>query len=265
MNKESVPADLAAALVAERDAGRRLDLIEEALRPAEPQLLDTSVLQNLDWVDHILSKAGGSVSWDESKVVALERRFGEELARDLLDLGTLYKSFEHYGSYPWLICDTALGEAAVLQTEKGKRLRDLLDFLLGHQDEWSNDAYPGIAQGLLGARGNSPRVSPLILKALGVASPQEVDAVDGPLSFLRDSGDRKFVAHALFANISVILTTDRRTFWAHRSRLQELGVSVMRPSELLPLYLPYWDALEAEFARRRSSDEGPRSNRRSGP
>jgi hypothetical protein len=59
------------------------------------------------------------------------------------------------------------------------------------------------------------------------------------------------------ANIPAILTTDRRTFWAHRDKVRELGVEIFRPSELLDLYVPYWDAMEYEFARRRA-DAPPR-------
>jgi hypothetical protein len=51
----------------------------------------------------------------------------------------------------------------------------------------------------------------------------------------------------------VILAKDRRTFWAHREEMLAFGVRVLRPSELLDLYIPYWDALSVEFERRRRS------------
>lgn len=240
----------------EPDPAQRLDIIDDALRPPEPQLLDTSVLQNLDWVDRKLDSAEGDVCWDDGAVAELEDRFGKDLASDLLDLGTLYKQFEHHGSYPWLICNAAVDEASQLQNEKGERLRQLLSFLSGHQDELEGDSFPGIAKGLLLSRGRS-RVSPLIRRAMGVTKSEELLDSSGPLSFLPDGGDRALVTQALLANIPAILTTNRRTFWAHRDKVRELGVEILRPSELLDLYVPYWHANEYEFARRRA-DARPR-------
>ena len=70
-----------------------MNLIEEALRPPEPQILDTCVLQNLDWIDRKL-EAEGSVIWDDAAVADLERKYGVDLANDLIDLGILYKRNE---------------------------------------------------------------------------------------------------------------------------------------------------------------------------
>jgi len=221
-------------------------MIDEALRPPEPQLLDTSVIQNLAWVDRIIDAGGGA--WSEDDECKLQQRFGIELATDLLDLGTLYKRFEYYGGYPWLVCQAAIDEANVLQSSKGEDVRQLVQFLIGHQDDWVDDAYPGIAKGLLLATRRG-RISPLILRGLGVTSPDEVVDTRGPLSFLPDRGDRLVASHALLANLPVILTTDRRTFWAHREELLSFGVQVMRPSGLLDLYIPYWEALAAENER----------------
>ncbi|UJR83203.1 hypothetical protein [Sandaracinus amylolyticus] len=250
--------ELQERLAAEADPGRRRALIDEALRPPEPQLLDTCVLQNLDWVDRQL-EANGPMVWDDVATAELVRQYGTDLAHDLIDVGILYKRFEWYGGYPWLVCDAALEETGLLQGPKGRSVRDLLEFLVGHQEQWSNDAYPGIAQGLLLAKGRA-RVSPLILRGLGVQSVEELHAADGPLSFLADRGDRLVATHALLSNIPVVLTTDRKTFWARRDRLLDMGLQVMRPSELLDVYEPYWKTLEAEFARRRA--ENPRRDRR---
>ena len=60
-------------------------------------------------------------------------------------------------------------------------------------------------------------------------------------------------AEALIANVPVLLTTDRRTFWKHRVELDAFGLAVMRPTELLKLYEPYWEALDEEFMRRRET------------
>ena len=83
-------------------------------------------------------------------------------------------------------------------------------------------------------------------------SVEQIFARDGPLSFLRDEGDRRVAGCALLANIPVILTTDRKTFWKHRDALKDFCVEVMRPSELLDLYEPYWAALSNEFQRRQN-------------
>lgn len=237
-------------LAAEPHPGRRLALIQETLCPPEPQLLDTCVLQNLDWVDRRL-EVEGSVMWDEAATANLASRFGADLANDLIDLGILYKEFEHRSGYPWLVCNAAIEEAGLLRGVKGQRLKKLIEFLVGHQSDWSNDAYPGIAQGLLLAKG---RVSPLILRGLGVKTVEELESADGPLSFLPDRGDRLVATHAMLSNIPVVLTTDRKTFWAHRHRISELGVQVMRPGELLALHEPYWEMLESEFERRRAQE-----------
>ena len=47
---------------------RRFELIENALRPPEPQLLDTCVVQNLDWVDRQIELQGGRVIWDDASL-----------------------------------------------------------------------------------------------------------------------------------------------------------------------------------------------------
>jgi hypothetical protein len=244
-------------LAADADAGHRIDLIDDTLCPPEPQLLDTCVLQNLDWVDRQLN-AKGSIVWDCVATAELARQYGADLAHDLIDLGILYKRFEYHGGYPWLVCDAAVDEAGLLQGAKGSSVRNLVDFLAGHQDIWTNDVYPGISQGLLLAKGRG-RVSPQILLGLGVKSVEEVHAADGPLSFLPDRGDRLVASHALLSNIPIVLTTDRKTFWSHRDRILDLGLRIMRPRELLDRYEPYWAMLQAEFARRRA--ESPRPDR----
>jgi hypothetical protein len=237
-------------LARESDAGRRMDLIDDALRPPEPQLLDTCVLQNLDWVDR-QREATGNVTWDDDSVERLVERYGRELANDLIDLGSLYTGFEARSGYPWLVCNTAIDEANLLNGEKGDRLRRMIDFIAGHQEQWCSTTYPGIAKGLLLTR-RPYRISPLILKALDVQCAEEVSSPLGPLAYLPDRGDRLIAAHALLANIPVVLTTDRRTFWERRDQLLPLGVTVMRPGELLELYEPYWIALNGEFARRQA-------------
>jgi hypothetical protein len=248
------PAHAVSGWSGEPNPGRRIALIDAALRPPEPQLLDTCAIQGLDWVDRVADQEGGSVHWDDERRGALADRYGAEHADELIDLGTLYRTFEVRGAYPWLVCTTAVQEARLLRGEKGERVRDMLHFLAGHQEDWTVNAYPGIAVGLLLPVGPT-RVSPLVLRGLGVRSSEEVLAPAGPLCFLPDRGDRLVAAQALLANIPAVLTLDRRTFWTHREALAEFGLQVLRPRELLALYEPYWQGLDAEFARRTHDDQ----------
>jgi hypothetical protein len=247
-----VPVELRAKLAGEPDALRRAEMIDETLRPPEPQLLDTCVLQNVDWVDR---QEEGNTRWDDAHEALLVRKYGLDLVEDLIALGILYKHFEDELGYPWLVCNAAIDEAGLLQGPKGKRLIQLMNFFAEHAEQWTTDTYPAIAQGLLLAR--KPRVSPLILQALGVQSVEQITAPDGPLGFLPDRGDRLVTAHALVSNIPVVLTTDRKTYWSHRDRLIQFGLQVMRPTELLSQYEPYWEAIRAENERRRADSKKP--------
>ena len=141
----------------------------------------------------------------------------------MIDLGTLYKEFESRSGYPWLVCNGVLEEAGILSGVKGDRRRQMLAFIMGHQDDIHNHLFPCVTLGALTHKG-AVRISPLILRALSVACAQEVYASNGPLHFLPDRGDRVVTAYALFSNIPVILTTDHKTFWRHRSLLASFGV-----------------------------------------
>ena len=245
-------------LDAECDAAKRHLMIERELCPPEPQLLDTCALQGLDWVDRQL-EALGSVHCDEAARNALMAQRGEAMADDLIALGCLYKEFEGRDGYPWLVCNVSIEESEGATGIKGSRLREIISFIRGHQECIDACSFPSLAGGLLWSDLKSSRVSPLILKALGVQSPEDIGGATGPLNFLPDDGDRLIAAQALVANVPVILTTDRKTFWNYRARLRPLGVAVMRPSELLHLYESYWDACDAESERRRR-EAGPRAS-----
>jgi hypothetical protein len=176
------------------------------------------------------------------------------LANDLIDLGILYKQFENRSGYPWLVSQAAQGEAGLADGVKSVSLVAALEFFRGHQDDWSDEAFPAIARGLLFASGRF-RVSPLLLRGLGVNSAHEIHSATGPLSFLPDEGDRMIAAEALIANVPVVLTADRATFWKHRAELDAFGLAVMRPTELLKLYEPYWQSLDEESMRRRDAKQ----------
>ncbi len=206
--------------------------------PPEPQLLDTSVVQALDWVDE-LREAETRFQWTEERVADVEALYGRRHANELLDLGTLYTRFESGDGYPWLVSQAALVEIERLRDRKGHRLRDIFDFLAGHQDDWYWDAYPGVALGTL--RASRPWTpSRIVLRGLGVGSVDDIVADDGPLGFLPDEGDRRLVRDALLANIPAILTLDRRTLWSRREGLRSLGICVFQPSELLGMYRAHW-------------------------
>lgn len=228
----------------EVDAAHRIEVIVQELCPPEPQLLDTCVLQHLDWVDRRM-ESDGSVIWDDAAVADLTERYGDELANDLIDLGILYKEFENRSGYPWLVSRAAQSEVSLADGVKGARLVSLLNFFRGHQDDWCDETYPGLAKGLL-FPSRPMRVSPLVLRGLGVTFVDDIHSATGPLSFLPDRGDRMVAAEALIANVPVVLTSDRATFWKYRVELDALGLTVMRPTELLKLYEPYWQALDEE-------------------
>lgn len=162
------------------------------------------------WVDRRI-ESGGSITWDDGAIADLAKRYGAELANDLIDIGILYKEFEYRSGYPWLVSRTVRGEVSFADGVRGARLISLLDFFRGHQEDWSDEAYPSITSGLLFARRHI-RVSPLLLRGLGVTCVDEIHSATGPLSFLRDEGDRMVAAEALIANVPILLTTDRRTF-----------------------------------------------------
>ena len=248
-NRELRTSPLGARLEHQIDAARRPEMIEEKLCPPEPQLLDTSVVQNLDWVDRRIA-SDDPIAWDENAVADLTKRYGAELADDLIDLGILYKEFADRGGYPWLVSGTVQGEASLAGGSKGVGVMSTLEFFRGHQDDWCDETYPGLAKGLLFSS-RRRRVSPLLLRGLGVTSVDEIHSATGPLSFLPDRGDRMVAAEALISNVPVVLTTDRATFWSQRADLVPLGLQVMRPTELLKLYEPYWHALDEELMRRR--------------
>jgi hypothetical protein len=124
-------------LAAETNPMRRLELIEEALRPPEPQLLDTCVIQNVDWI-HRQTQLGHSFIRDDEVTAKLERRYGSDLAEDLMALNVMYRHHEYHSGYPWLVCKTALEEAQLLRGAKGESLRQLIEFVVGHQEDWGN-------------------------------------------------------------------------------------------------------------------------------
>ena len=58
-----------------------MDTALKLLRPPEPQLVDTCVLQNLDWIDRRL-ETSGSVIQDETATRDLAEQYGADLAHE---------------------------------------------------------------------------------------------------------------------------------------------------------------------------------------
>lgn len=225
-----------------------MQLIDSTLLPPEPQLLDTCVLQNIDWVDRQLVK-NNSIFWDDKAVGELASRYGTDHADDLIALGSLYKAFEYRGGYPWLVCAKNFSEAEPAMGERGDRLRDVIRFFQGHQDDLSVHSYPKVSIGLLSLA--KPSVHPLILRSMNVSDFSQLSEDTGPLRFLKDDGDRFIAATAIASNVPAILTTDKKSFWAKRLELEKFGAEIIRPRELLEKYELYWAACEHEFERRR--------------
>lgn len=207
------------------------------LGPPEPMLLDTCVIQNIEWVWDQMEAPGGG-HWSEERVAKLEQRFGTQLAEELLCLGSLVEKLQWCG-FPWLV--SASARAEIQATVGAKKPRSVAGWLrlFDAVEDWQAESFGGVAYMAL-HRTDSVRINPLILRGLGVASVDAIVADGGPLEFLRDSGDRALVRDALIAGVPAILTTDLRSFWSHRAALFEVGVEVWRPSDALVAYESRW-------------------------
>ena len=222
------------------------------LGPPEPMLLDTCVIQNIEWVwDRMEEDEGGS--WSDERVQALERRYGRTYANELLDLGSLVDVLQWQG-FPWLVSASSRAEFERLQSDKRTQLVAGWTRLSDHQEEWSIDSFQGVAAAVLDPT-PEVRINPLILKALGVTGSNEIVGDDGPLGVLNDMGDRMLVRDALLAGVPAILTMDLGSLWRHRAALYDLGVEVWRPSDALTAYGPKWAEEAASLARRRAEQD----------
>lgn len=224
--------------------------------PPEPMLLDTCVVQNIEWVwDRIEEPNGGQ--WTEERVQRLEEQFGARLANELLCLGYLVNHLQWEG-FPWLVSASAHGEIARFRGRKRPGVLRGWTRLSELQADWEMDSFRGVAPSVLDPTGDV-RVNPLILRGLGVSSVEEITADSGPLSSLRDAGDRALVRDAMLSGVPAILTTDLRSFWSRRDALYEFGVEIWCPSDALTAYEPRWAADAEKSARRRAEHDLRRS------
>ena len=221
---------------------------ELPLGPPEPMLLDTCVIQNLEWVWDLIEN---DVPWSTDKFEDVTAKFGEPLAEELLALDRLV-SHLRWSGFPWLVSGSAEAELDRIVTAKGEGLRAGWRRLAEALEDWGTDAYGPVAPGVL-RRGRPVRANPLILRGLGVASVDEITADDGPLAGFRDRGDREMIRDALLSGVPAVLTTDLRSFWAKRELVRDYGLEIWRPTDTLDAYIPRWNAEEAEFARRRAA------------
>jgi hypothetical protein len=217
--------------------------------PPEPMLLDTCVIQNLEWVSG-LEESG--VDRSESLFAEMRARFGTALAEELVALDYLVDRLQWRGGFPWLVSAATEREFERIAASKGDRLRAGWRRFADTQEEWGTDSYGPVAPGVL--RSDClVRPNPLILRGLGVATVDEIVADDGPLRAFRDRGDRELIRDALLSGVPAILTTDLRSLWSKRGALGDYGLEVWRPSDTLRAYIPVWNAEDEEFARRRAA------------
>ena len=127
------------------------------LGPPEPMLLDTCVIQNIEWVwDRMEEDEGGS--WSDKRVQALERRYGSTFANELLDLGSLVDVLQWQG-FPWLVSASSRAEFERLQSDKRSQLVAGWTRLSDHQEGWSIESFRGVRTRRVGSdagRTNQP-------------------------------------------------------------------------------------------------------------
>jgi hypothetical protein len=216
-------------------------------------LLDTCVIQNLEWVWDLVEN---NVTWTDERFAEVEAEFGTPLAVELLALDQLVDHLRWSG-FPWLVSAGAQRELDRVLASKGEGLRAGWRRLAEAQQEWGTDSYGPVAPAILSPE-STARPNPLILRGLGVSSVEEIVAANGPLAEFRDRGDREIIREALLSGVPAILTTDLRSFWAKREVVLEYGLEVWRSSDALRAYIPRWNAQEEEFARRRAAPSGQR-------
>jgi hypothetical protein len=212
-------------------------------------LLDTCVIQNLEWIWD-LDESG--VERTETLFLEMETRFGTTLAEELVALDYLVDRLQWRGGFPWLVSGATERELARIMPSKGDRLRDGWRRFADTQEEWGTESYGPVAPGVLRSD-VAVRPNPLILRGLGVTTIDGIIADDGPLRAFRDTRDRELIRDALLGGVPAILTTDLKSLWSKRGELEDFGLEIWRPSDTYQAYIPVWKVEDAEFARRRAA------------
>jgi hypothetical protein len=194
--------------------------------PYGPMLLDTCVIQDLRAIT-----AYAEDWWlTEDDETALATRFGQIRASEMVALGALMAIFDSNGA-PWVVSESSLIEFEKMTGEKGRGLRrwwhDWADYFHGCLDGgW----YPEIDSSALVIRRRDDVAEGQL--ALEITPPVHPLSVVPPLPPFKDAGDRALIRDAARAGISIILTTDLKSFWAHRRSLYPMGIEIWRPTHL---------------------------------
>ena len=195
--------------------------------PPQPMLLDTCLLQHLEFVMDLL---GDALRWPPGSSSWLRRRYGDQLGGELIALGEIVAFLLPRQPPPWIVSETSLLELQRLGSAKGGRLRawwyEWADFWAGYAE-----AYPEIATEALAPPPAATTPGQLALFELPSRSRLDLES-SSPLGPLRDAGDRALVRDALRCDVPAILTTDLRSLWSHRTWLYQTGIEVWRPTDL---------------------------------
>lgn len=199
-----------------------------------PVLLDTCVVQHLTWVYERQQEPDG---WSDDHFLQFRHRYGQ-LADEIRSLWDLVEIYEHDFAMapPWLVSAASRVELERISDSRRAQVLATWDWYRQNSDDWAPGSFATIAPGLLESEPLAP--NPLLLKALKA---ERFDALlddGGPLASFPDRGDRRLVREAIFAGVQTLLTTDFRTMWRHRREAAELGLVILRPSELLDLVAP---------------------------
>lgn len=206
--------------------------------PPAPMLLDTCLIQHLEFVMDILGEA---FIWPANAERWIRRRYGPELGEDLIALGDIVAFLFPRQGPPWAVSETSWDELSKIGGTKGSRLRGWWSDWAGCWEGWI-EQFPDIDADALWP--NDTAADPSQLQLFESPAPvRHLDlATDGSYGPFTDNGDRALIRDAIRSNVLAILTTDVRSFWAHRSWLYQAGIEVWRPRDL-------WVAIDPRVAR----------------
>lgn len=193
------------------DAVRRFESLPGRL------LLDTCVL-------NLLQDEGGYIFEGELPDDANE----DQLSREVRALRLIFQVNQR-AAFQFVVSPLTVGELAAVPrfAEREARVRWALDIL----DTWQIAVWE--------AEDNSVRQRRSLPPELLQVEQHLMEIPD----LRRNPYDRLLLLETLLANCDAFLTTDERTILRHQSKLLDLGIRVMRPSEfwrLLEPWAPLW-------------------------
>jgi hypothetical protein len=201
---------------------------QQPLDRRSPLLLDTCVVQHLTWV---FERQQEVEDWTDQRFAQLLYRYGQ-FAEELVALWELAELYEHHfqSTPPWLVSVSSREELSRIPDARRGRVLATWDWYHDNSEDWSRDSYQTVAPALLQSTPSVP--NRLLLKGLGVDRYQALLEDGGPLASFPDIGDRQLVREALFAGVQTVLTTDLRTIWRYRQHAADLGILIVKPTEL---------------------------------